>query len=29
VKTHIGHVYEKFGVENRVQLALVVHAARR
>jgi len=29
VKTHVGHVYEKFGVENRVQLALVVHAARR
>lgn len=29
VKTHIGHVYEKFGVQNRVQLALVVHAARR
>jgi DNA-binding NarL/FixJ family response regulator len=29
VKTHIGHVYEKFGVANRVQLALVVHAARR
>lgn len=29
VKTHIGHVYEKFGVDNRVQLALVVHAARR
>lgn len=29
VKTHVGHVYEKFGVDNRVQLALVVHAARR
>jgi DNA-binding NarL/FixJ family response regulator len=29
VKTHVGHVYEKFGVENRVQLALVVHAATR
>lgn len=29
VKTHVGHVYEKFGVGNRVQLALVVHAARR
>jgi DNA-binding NarL/FixJ family response regulator len=29
VKTHVGHVYEKFGVENRVQLALVVHAAQR
>ncbi|WIB76893.1 response regulator transcription factor [Curtobacterium sp. MCPF17_002] len=29
VKTHIGHVYEKFGVDNRVQLALIVHAARR
>jgi DNA-binding NarL/FixJ family response regulator len=29
VKTHVGHVYEKFGVENRVQLALVVHATQR
>ncbi len=29
VKTHVGHVYEKFGVDNRVQLALVVHGARR
>ncbi|MGN7192362.1 response regulator transcription factor [Curtobacterium sp. MCBA15_004] len=29
VKTHIGHVYDKFGVDNRVQLALIVHAAQR
>ena len=28
VKTHIGHVYDKLGVGNRVQLALVVRAAR-
>ena len=29
IKTHVGHAYEKLGVENRVQLALVVHAAGR
>jgi DNA-binding NarL/FixJ family response regulator len=29
VKTHVGHVYEKLEVDNRVQVALLVHAAGR
>jgi len=29
IKTHVGHVYEKLEVDNRVQVALLVHAAGR
>jgi DNA-binding NarL/FixJ family response regulator len=27
VKTHVGHVLEKLGVEGRVQVAVLVHEA--
>ena len=29
VKTHLARIFEKLAVTNRVQLALLVHAARR
>lgn len=29
IKTHLARIFEKLGVTNRVQLALVVHEARR
>lgn len=29
IKTHLARVFEKLGVTNRVQLALLVHDARR
>ena len=29
VKTHVGRIFDKLGVENRVQIAILVHDATR